>query len=192
MSSIRLFVLGSLADRGAMHGHALRVLAEQEHIDEWTDFTVGAVYGVLKRLATEGLIEVVRTEREGNYPERQVYDVTSSGSLALDDLRREGLEFFELHPDAFDLAFSRLDPDRLDELEGIISTRIAALERLLEDTAAHHKQVDQYLWKSEQWAMSHQLAKLEGEIAWHHSLLTALPEIISDELTKRSAKGLKS
>jgi DNA-binding PadR family transcriptional regulator len=167
-------VLGSLADRGAMHGHALRLLAEQEHIDEWTDFTVGAVYGVLKRLATEGLIEVVRTEREGNYPERQVYDVTPSGSLALDGLRREGLEFFELHPDAFDLALSRLDPDRL-----------------LEDTAAHHKQVDQYLWKSEQWAMSHQLAKLQGEIAWHHRLLVALPEIISDELTKRSAKGLK-
>ncbi len=138
MSSIRLFVLGSLADRGAMHGHALRVLAEQEHIDEWTDFTVGAVYGVLKRLATEGLIEVVRTEREGNYPERQVYDVTPAGALALDGLRREGLEYFELHPDAFDLALSRLDPDRLDELEGIITTRIAALERLLEDTAAHH------------------------------------------------------
>ena len=36
----------SLAERGEMHGHALRLLAEQEHIDEWTDFTVGAVYGV--------------------------------------------------------------------------------------------------------------------------------------------------
>ncbi len=39
--------------------------------------------------------------------------------------------------------------------------------------------------------MSHQLAKLEGEISWHHGLLVALPEIISDEHTKRSAKGLK-
>jgi DNA-binding PadR family transcriptional regulator len=192
MSSIRLFVLGSLADRGAMHGHALRLLAEQEHIDEWTDFTVGAVYGVLKRLAAEGLIEVVRTEREGNYPERQVYDVTPAGTLALDGLRREGLEVFELHPDSFDLAFSRLDPDRLDELEGVIASRLAALELMLDESTAHHKQIDQYLWKSEQWAMSHKLAKLHSEITWHHRLLEALPEIISDERAKQSAKGQKS
>ncbi|MHC5796917.1 PadR family transcriptional regulator [Lacisediminihabitans sp. FW035] len=191
MSSIRLFVLGSLADRGAMHGHGLRLLAEQEHIDEWTDFTVGAVYGVLKRLATEGLIEVVRTEREGNYPERQVYDVTAAGTLALDGLRRAGLEVFELHPDSFDLALSRLDPDRLDELEGVIRARLASLEVMLAESAAHHKQIDQYLWKSEQWAMSHKLSKLEAEITWHHRLLGALPEIISDERAKRSAKGQK-
>lgn len=191
MSSIRLFVLGSLADRGAMHGHGLRLLAEEEHIDEWTDFTVGAVYGVLKRLAAEALIEVVRTEREGNYPERHVYDVTPAGTLALEDLRRAGLQNFELHPDAFDLALSRLDPDRLDELEGIIAARLAALEQMLAESAAHHKQMDQYLWKSEQWAMSHKLSKLDGEIAWHQRLLEALPEIISDERAKRSAKGQK-
>lgn len=189
MSSIRLFVLGSLAERGAMHGHGLRLLAEEEHIDEWTDFTVGAVYGVLKRLATEGLIEVVRTEREGNYPERQVYGVTSTGTRALDDLRRAGLEVFELHPDSFDLALSRLDPDRLDELPGVIATRVAALERMLGESTAHHKQINQYLWKSEQWAMSHKLSKLDAEITWHQRLLEALPEIISDERAKRSAKG---
>jgi DNA-binding PadR family transcriptional regulator len=192
VSSIRLFVLGSLADRGAMHGHAMRLLAEEEHIDEWTDFTVGAVYGVLKRLAGEGLIEVVRTEREGNYPERQVYDVTPAGTLALDGLRRHGLEEIEMPPDSFDLALSRLDPDRLDELGGVIASRLAALERALDVATAHHKQIDQYLWKSEQWAMGHKLAKLDGEIAWHRRLLEALPEIISDERTKRSAKGQKS
>lgn len=191
MSSIRLFVLGSLADRGAMHGHALRMLAEQEHIDEWTDFTVGAVYGVLKRLAAEGLIEVVRTEREGNYPERQVYDVTTTGTVALGGLRRAGLEEFELHPDSFDLAFSRLDPDRLDELEGVISTRLAALKLKLDDDVARHERIEQYLWKSEQWAMSHKIAKLHSEITWHGRLLEALPEIISDERAKRSAKGQK-
>ncbi|MES2093883.1 MAG: PadR family transcriptional regulator [Actinomycetota bacterium] len=191
MSSIRLFVLGSLADRGAMHGHGLRLLAEQEHIDEWTDFTVGAVYGVLKRLAAEGLIGVVRTEREGNYPERQVYDVTPAGTRTLDGLRRSGLEVFELHPDSFDLALSRLDPDRLDELEGVIAARLASLEQMLDESTAHHKQIDQYLWKSEQWAMSHKLSKLDSEITWHRRLLEALPEIISDERAKRSAKGQK-
>ena len=59
MSAIRLYVLGALAERGEMHGHGLRLLAEQEHIDEWTDFTVGAIYGVLKRMAADGVIERV-------------------------------------------------------------------------------------------------------------------------------------
>ena len=38
-----------------MHGHGLLLLAEEEHIDLWTDFASSAVYGAIKRLATEGL-----------------------------------------------------------------------------------------------------------------------------------------
>src|SRR3954466_5367578 len=80
VSSIRLFILGSLAERGEMHGHALRLLAEEEHIDSWTDFGPGSIYGAIKRLTTDGLIEERRTEREGNYPERQVYGITDAGT----------------------------------------------------------------------------------------------------------------
>src|SRR5664279_1047135 len=114
MSSIRLYVLASLAERGPMHGHALRLLAEEEHIDEWTDFTVGAVYGVLKRLTADGLIEPISTEREGSYPERHVYAITEAGEITLTALRQEGLDYIDVRPDGFDLALSALDPDRHD------------------------------------------------------------------------------
>ena len=77
MSSIRIFILGALDARGEMHGHQLRLLAEEEHIDQWTDITVGALYGAIKRLATEGLIEERRVEREGSFPERQVWGITA-------------------------------------------------------------------------------------------------------------------
>ena len=73
VSSIRLFILGALDIEGEMHGHQLRQLAEKEHIDMWTDITVGGLYGAIKRLAAEGLIEEARVEREGAYPERQVW-----------------------------------------------------------------------------------------------------------------------
>ena len=63
MSSIRLFVLGSLDTSGPMHGHALRLLAESENIDAWAEVSPGAIYGVIKRLAAEGLIEPTRLER---------------------------------------------------------------------------------------------------------------------------------
>ena len=91
MSSIRLYILGALADEGDMHGHQLRQLAEKEHVDEWTDISVGALYGALKRMHAEGLIDEVRTEREGAYPERQVWTITESGQIALGKLRYDGL-----------------------------------------------------------------------------------------------------
>ncbi|MDY7557672.1 PadR family transcriptional regulator [Cryobacterium sp. 10C3] len=116
MSSIRLFILGSLAERGPMHGHQLRLLAEEEHVHMWTDISVGAVYGAIKRLATEGLISVARVEREGHYPERQVYEISDAGRRDLAALRLDGLRTIVLKPDPFDLAMTRLDPDRLDEL----------------------------------------------------------------------------
>ena len=40
-----------------MHGHQLRLLAEEEHVALWTDITVGSLYGAIKRLAAEELIE---------------------------------------------------------------------------------------------------------------------------------------
>jgi len=59
-SSIRIFVLAALADSGPMHGHPLRLLADEEHVSELADLTVGGLYGATKRLAVESLIEEVR------------------------------------------------------------------------------------------------------------------------------------
>lgn len=185
MSSIRLFVLDSLAKRGPMHGHALRLLAEEEHIHVWTDFTVGAVYGVIKRLSGEGLIEEDRVEREGNYPERVVYRITDAGARSLDQLRREGLEAFSLRPDPVDLALAKLDPDRLDELEGVIRGRLATLESELEAGLVHLERIRHYLSVAEYYAMRHRSSRLRGEIEWHTELLAALPEIISDETSRK-------
>ena len=189
MSSIRLFVLGSLAERGPMHGHALKLLAEEEHIDLWADVAASAIHGVIKRLATEGLIAEIRTEREGNYPERSVYDITPEGQQALAVIRQDGLEQIVLRPDPFDLALARLDPDRLDELEGVIRARY---ERLVARAAAEELHLGtfvQYLTLLERQVMTHTLGRLRGEIAWHEELLAELPALISDE---KSRKGHSS
>ena len=191
MAAIRLYILAALEERGEMHGHGLRMLAEHEHIDEWTDFTVGAVYGALKRMAADGQIEAVRVEREGNYPERQVYGLTESGKQALAFLRKQYLTRIEISPDSFDLALGALDYDRLDDLSGIITERLEELRRRAAEKAEHNIEIAKYLWLSEQWSMTHELAKLESEIAWHEKLLAALPEIIDDEHARRRAKGQK-
>lgn len=172
-----------------MHGHQLRLLAEEEHIHLWTDFTVGAVYGAIKRLAAEGLITAVRTEREGNYPERIVYDVTAAGRDALSDIRSRTLAEFSLRADPFDLAIARLDDDAVASLPGTLTTRRELLSGMLAD---HHVRLDRaapHLTLLETHALLHQRARIEAEIAWVDSLIAALPEIIHDETSR---KGIRS
>ncbi|WP_213813942.1 PadR family transcriptional regulator [Glaciihabitans sp. dw_435] len=185
MSSIRLFILGTLDERGPMHGHQLRLLAEEEHVHLWTDITVGAVYGAIKRLATEGLIESVRTEREGSYPERHVYGITGEGRTALSVLRFSGLREIVVKPDPFDLAMTRLDPDLLDRLPATITARITGLRSMLVESENQNADADPYLTISERFVMKHKASRLRAEIAWHEELLAELPHIIADESARK-------
>jgi DNA-binding PadR family transcriptional regulator len=184
VSSIRLFILGSLAQRGEMHGHQLKLLAEQEHVHMWTDISVGGLYGALKRLHAEGLIADVRTEQAGNFPARQVYAITDLGRGALTTLRREGLSEFTLRPDPFDLALTRLDPDRLDSLPEVINARVAMLRELLETTVTSTRRARPYLSLAEVFALEHREQRLLAEIDWHENLREALPDIVADETAR--------
>jgi len=185
VSSIRLYILGALDEHGPLHGHQLKLLAEEEHVAIWTDISVGALYGAVKRLAAEGLIEEVRTEREGSYPERQVYGITDAGILSLSALRRAGLRDLIMKPDPFDLAMARLDRSKLGELPGVIEERLVALQAQLDHTIAHTRNVSKYLTPTEHFVMTHDEARIQAEIQWHHKLLTALPTLIADETARK-------
>lgn len=168
-----------------MHGRGLLLLAEEEHIDLWTDFAPSAVYGAIKRLAAEGLIAEHRVEKRGNYPARSVYRISDAGERALSVLRTRGLAEIVIKPDPLDLALTRLDPDRLDELPAVLEDRLVRLKAALEANESHLESVARFLTTAEVWAMRHQASRWRGEITWHESLLAALPEIIADEKSRR-------
>lgn len=189
MSSIRLFILGSLDERGPMHGHALRLLAEEEHVDSWADVSPSAIYGAIKRLAAEKLIEPLRVEREGNYPERQVYAITVDGVESLRAIRRDALETIVYRPDPVDLALARLGAENLDELHETLNARLAEFRARAEAEVIHHKTIDKYLTFTEKQVIRHDLHRIRGEIAWLEELLGVLPEIVADE---KSRKGHQS
>jgi DNA-binding PadR family transcriptional regulator len=188
VSSIRLFILGALDIEGEMHGHQLRQLAEKEHIDLWTDITVGGLYGAIKRLAAEGLIAAERVERDGAYPERQVWSITDAGHIALHALRERGLRDIVLKPDPFDLAFARFDVDQAAALPGLLDARISELRAMLADTEARTERITVYLSVGEQHVMRHRADRLRAEITWHEELVQKLPEIISDERSRKDAR----
>ncbi|MBW4042282.1 MAG: PadR family transcriptional regulator [Acidobacteria bacterium] len=184
MSSVRVFLLGALAERGPMHGHQLRLLAEKEHVHMWTDFHVGGIYGALKRLLADDLVEPVRTEREGGRPERQIVRITDDGRAALDRLRLEALAEFSLRPDPFDLALARVGRDLADRLPEILRARRAAIDAAAEHHTARLEHVAQYLNLTEQHVMQHQTHRLRAELDWLDSVLADLPAIVADEKTR--------
>ena len=188
MSSIRLFILSSFAELGPMHGHRLRLEAERNRVHLWTDISVGAVYGAMKRLASEGLLREAGREREGNRPTRQLYEITEEGRLALAALRREGLSEVWFKHDPFDLALTRMDPDTLDTLPSVLAERLDKVRALLEEIKRINEEVRDYVGLAKQWALRHIQYRLEAEVAYLTDLLAAAPDIVSDERNPRPRK----
>jgi DNA-binding PadR family transcriptional regulator len=181
VSSIRIFILAALQERGPMHGHQLRLLAEEEHVGLWTDITVGGLYGAIKRLAAEDLIEEVRVERAGAYPQRQVWAITDAGRETAGALRLRALREIVIRPDPFDLAITRLHPDHLGDLATIVAARTGSLNAMLVEWETHAATIDRYLTAAERLVMKHRADRLRAEIAWHEELSEKLPTIVVDE-----------
>lgn len=181
MSSIRLFVLDAFARYGEMHGHQVRLQAEQERVQLWTDVSVGALYGAIKRLAADGMLAEVRVEREGNFPERQIYAITEAGREQLRALHQATLLEVTNRADPFDLAFARLDRERLDDLPRTIQERLDAFEHLLAQTTADNERARPWLSTGEEFVITHGEHRLRSEIDWLRALQRRLPDIVADE-----------
>ena len=164
-----------------MHGHRLRLVAEHYRVPLWTDISVGAVYGAMKRLASEGLLREAGREREGNRPTRQLYEITDAGRLALSALQQEGLSETWFKFDPFDLALTRPDPNTLERLPSVLAERLEKVQAQLAEIRQIIEGAREYIGTAKQWALRHTEYRLEAEVAYLTDLLAAAPAIVSDE-----------
>ncbi len=181
MSSIRLFILSSFAEHGPMHGHLLRTVAERMKVPLWTDISVGAVYGAMKRLAAEGLLREAGSEQEGKRPTRQLYEITDAGRHALVELRREGLSDVWFKADPFDLALTRLDPKTLKALPAVIAERLDRVRAMLTNSSRIIEDSRPHVGLAKQWALRHTEYRLKAEVAYLTDLSKAVGDIVGDE-----------
>jgi DNA-binding PadR family transcriptional regulator len=180
MSAIRLFILGTLAASGPLHGHQIRQQAQADRTDRYTDIQVGSLYGALKRMANEGLVREVRTERVGNRPERTVYEITPEGRQALSAIRDEVLHKISIPHDPFDLALKQARDMDEEELAQVVADRLAAL-RAQELSWRHQaERADPYLNDAERMITRHLIDRAATEIQWHEELLNRVPKIAAD------------
>jgi DNA-binding PadR family transcriptional regulator len=180
MSSIRLFILGTLAEAGPLHGHQIRQQAQSDRTEKWTDIRVGSVYGALKRLASEDLVREVRTERVGNRPERTIYEITPSGRRALAAVKDAALRELDRHHDPFDLALSQSGDIADAELEQVVADRLAGLQVRLASLRHDAEHADPYVNEAERMVLQHSIARCAAEVRWHEELIARLPKILAD------------
>ncbi|WFR95758.1 PadR family transcriptional regulator [Rhizobium tumorigenes] len=180
MSSIRLFILSSFDLLGPMHGHRLRLEAENRYVSLWTDISVGAVYGAMSRLAEEKLLRQISEERDGNRPVRQIYEITDEGRRVLADLRRAGLTDIWYKHDPFDLALIRLDPASAAELPRLLDIRLKALEAQLAEANRINDWAAPYIGITKRSALKHGQHRLRAEIGYLREVMADIDAIVAE------------
>jgi DNA-binding PadR family transcriptional regulator len=180
MNPTRLFVLGALAKHGPMYGHQLRRDARIDRTRLWSDVQPGSLYGALHRLAAEGLIEALRTERDGQLPARTVYGITPEGQREFRVLRAEAFQAVRVQPDPVDLALAMSAELTTDTLRGYLDDRLRALsaqatqlERQRERDWPDHTAADDLV-------VEHARLRIQAELDWHRLVLDQVGELAAD------------
>jgi DNA-binding PadR family transcriptional regulator len=101
----------------------------------------GSLYTVVRNLEKYGFIEAAATEREGRQPERTTYQITGPGLLELRDWLSELLSVPEDERGGFVAALSEAGILSPDEVIGLLTSRLATL-----DKANASQQADLKLW----------------------------------------------
>ncbi|MEO3809407.1 PadR family transcriptional regulator [Sphaerisporangium sp. B11E5] len=174
MRATRLFILGALADGGPMHGHKIRAAAQMDRVELWADVKPGSLYGALRRMADEGIVEVVRTEQEGNLPARTVYGITDKGRTELVSLIRSVLADTKLRPDPIQVVLLHGGAISPDELHMAIQQRRDAYATQLHFWRTLRVAAQPHLTRLEAVAFDYTLMRLETELAWHDRLIAEL------------------
>jgi DNA-binding PadR family transcriptional regulator len=85
---LALAVLSCLWER-PMYPYEMTTSMRERGKEDSIRLNFGSLYSVIKSLEKHGLISVAQTEREGNRPERIVYEITDAGRREADEWLRE-------------------------------------------------------------------------------------------------------
>jgi len=134
----------------------------------------GSLYTVVQNLEKYGFIEAAATEREGRQPERTTYQITEPGRAELRDWLSELLSVPEDERGGFVAALSEAGILPPDEVIGLLTTRLATLDK---DNAS--QQAELSLWAERLPRVllietEYQLAMRVAQASWLRGLIGEL------------------
>jgi DNA-binding PadR family transcriptional regulator len=136
----------------------------------------GSLYTVVANLSKYGLIEEAGTVREGRQPERTTYQITDLGMAELRDWLTELLTVPEDERGGFVTALSEAGILPPDEVIGLLTTRLATLDKA---NAAQQDDLRQWIERLPRIFLietEYQLAMRVAQSNWLRGLLTELVE----------------
>jgi DNA-binding PadR family transcriptional regulator len=169
---LALAVLACLYEK-PMHPYEIASTLRERHKDDSIKLNYGSLYSVVESLKGHSLIAEQQTAREGNRPERTVYEVTDAGRLELIDwlselLCRPAKEFTR-----FEAGLSLVAVLPPQDVAGLLEERCRRLQQEIEQYRALRKlmatqQIPRlFLIESE-----YRMTLREAELSWTRVLIT--------------------
>ena len=171
---LALAVLACLYER-PMHPYEIASTLRERHKDDSIKLNYGSLYSVVESLKGHNLITEQQTARQGNRPERTVYEITDAGRLELIDWMSELLcrpvkEFTQ-----FEAGLSLLPVLPPNDVKSLLEERCRRLEVEIEQYRNLRKLVSSERVPRLFWIESEYRVTLrEAELNWTRGLIADL------------------
>lgn len=119
-----------------MHPYEMAATLRERRKEESIKLRYGSLYTVIELLVKAGFIVEKKTTREGNRPERTVYEITKTGEIEMRGWMREILSTPIKEYPQFETALSLLPVLPPDEATDVLETRIEFLQKDIEQIKA--------------------------------------------------------
>jgi DNA-binding PadR family transcriptional regulator len=125
-NALSLAVLTLLFEK-PMHPYEMSTTLRHRSKEESIRLNYGSLYAVVESLRKKGLVAARETRREGNRPERTVYELTDEGATAMHDWLSEMLRDPTPQFTDFEAALSLMGAIPPDEALALLKLRLKAL-----------------------------------------------------------------
>jgi DNA-binding PadR family transcriptional regulator len=189
LSPMAIAALGLLAER-PMHPYEMYQLLLEREEHSVLKVRPGTLYHTVDRLARDGLVRPLHTEREGNRPERTTFEITEPGRRELSRRLLEMLSAPAREYPEFPLAISEAHNLSATQVIACLRTRIQALrdeERHVEErfAALGTPDVPRLYWLN----VDYDRAVRAAQLAW---LQRIVDELESGELPWRDSPEVRA
>ena len=180
---LALAVLACLYER-PMHPYEIASTLRERHKDDSIKLNYGSLYSVVESLKGHILITEQQTARQGNRPERTVYEITDAGRLELIDWMSELLcrpvkEFTQ-----FEAGLSLLPVLPPNDVKSLLEERCRRLEVEVEQYRSLRKLISSERVPRLFWIESeYRITLREAELNWTRGLIA--------DLTSGSLEGME-
>ena len=164
----QLLLLGLLTE-GRMHGYQMNEMLS--HLEGFIEeVKPGTAYNALRRLEGDGFIEA-SLEREGNRPERKVYELTSSGRELFLRQLRENLSQFQFVPSSDQAGLFFIEHLPKEEAVQLLKSKRTQATEMLQKVQQHPPHAESLVF-----VLGHAIAQLEASIRWLDTAIRTMSE----------------